>query len=210
MSRPFLHTALLRSLTVGFVVGVALFVSPAYASEASDGCVPAGRGVLPASACPALFGDPLLEQENRQRRESLLESIRVWEHSIDVVYHGPWEEPQPLDYRGIKLLQTFAGDSCEATAVLEVTDEAGELGCAAGDYAVTRDASVGREGRILAVLDEVVLLEQDGELGYLAVEGQEPPLFRMVWHPRWTLRHPYKIAPVRPSRAPHRPPGRRR
>jgi hypothetical protein len=106
-------------------------------------------------------------------------------------------------------LLSFGGLTLEGRRIVVLSKKlAKKLGCVPGRYLISRDDSLGRRTRILALLGDLVLVAHQGKLGYLA-----PPEAR---RPRWLLAWTLRGASFRPPRRgqvrrppPRRPPPKR-
>jgi hypothetical protein len=136
---------------------------------------PAAVGRGQKSYCTRLFGDKRARAANATRRRAMLQSIKEERSGITVIHSNEaWENPREASIEGLELAGRWPKG---ASKVLVRVDEelAGKAGCAAGVYVVTTDDALGEATRILAVLHEVVLLERDERLRYLAPSGVERP-----------------------------------
>lgn len=177
------------------------------------------REAEPAASCPQLFGDEEARELNHQSRRELLLSVRREEHCHVVQHSTDWRAPQVTEYIGLTLLQTRIDDESGPRALVRVSAEIDELSCEPGLYLITADDSIGNEVRVLAILRDLVLVEDSGELRYLALAGIERPVWRMVWVSSWTMprlpgsrvdvRRP-AVKSQRPARPTTKPPARRR
>ncbi|MBN2496340.1 MAG: hypothetical protein JXR96_17230 [Deltaproteobacteria bacterium] len=143
-------------------------------------------GPLGPHDCPALLGDEQSRQENRAFRTSLLSAVSISDHAIGIVHRGDWDTPRRIRFQGLRLVETRSRGE-EALGVVELSEEGCVPGCARGAYALRADDALGPQGRVLAVLDGVVLLEHDGELRYLLAAGSPEPVWRMIWRSSWTM-----------------------
>lgn len=159
-----------------------------------------------ASDCEALLGDAQARTGNAQRREATLEEVDRGPHAIDIVHSGDWVEPRPIDFRELEDLQTVVVDECAPLAFADLTIERLRLDCPAGPYRLEVDDSLGPTTRIVAILDQIVLVEHNDELRYLATEDAAEPVWRMIWHPPWKFygsfgtSGPAPAQPARPAR----------
>jgi hypothetical protein len=174
-----------------------LAVLASLASKAAEPCtysVPARS----AAECPAIFGDDAAREANRERREALLVDLGSEPYGFAIVYRGDWLQPRLRQYRGLELVDTALGDTCEPVALVQL--EENEAGCDPGLYALPVDARLGGLGTaILGILDGILLFEEGEELAFLSVEEEREVSWRMIWYPRWHLPHPVTRAPPAPS-----------
>jgi hypothetical protein len=169
----------------------------------------------PSSACRQLFGDAKEHEDNRKHRKKLLMSVREGEYCIEVLHSADWEVPEEIEYAGLELIKTLADEESDPQALVYVSDEIDELQCDPGVYIVGVDDSIGEEARILAILRDFVLIEENDELRFLKTEDAGNPVWRMIWKSSWKLlKTPDSSKSVRhPSRRRRRhtkPPRRRR
>jgi hypothetical protein len=130
-----------------------------------------------SSACPDLFGDPETRAENRRERRALLELVDVSPHAITIVHSGHWRAPEPIEFAGIELVTSKR----RRRAIVELGEELAAFGCPLGQYALRVDDTIGGSARVVSILDELVLVEHEGELRYLDLPGATTPYFSMVW-----------------------------
>lgn len=90
--------------------------------------------------------------------------------AIDLLCSGDWQAPPPTRLCGVTLLD--AADGVAREMVRE------GLGCAAGIYAERQDDMIGTGTRVIAVLDELLLIELGARL-YDVTNGVAPA-FRMT------------------------------
>ncbi len=179
--------------TTAALVASALFAIPLAAAEPAVAVADAEPEpeVRSPAACPLLFGDPTARERNRRQRASRLDAIEPGEHAFNLIYSGSWRKPTPIRFKGLKLVSTAGAGLQRPSALVEVDALPAAMGCAPGRYALHTDDSVGGGARVLAILEDVLLLEVDDQLRYLAVErfAAEPiePAFRMIWKSSWTL-----------------------
>jgi len=148
---------------------------------------PAADGALPAEACPEVFGTTQVHESNEADRQRKLDELDQAAHTIDLVHTGAWEEPERIRYRGLELVGTRLNEDEEPVALVRVDPEEGELECRPGLYRLEVDDSIGADAAVLAVLDDVLLVEADGDLRFLKTEQAEQPVFRMIWRSEWKL-----------------------
>lgn len=146
---------------------------------------------LPSSACPDLFGTDRERDENWERLRDL--ELRAWEgrHCITLVHSGALEKPRPVHYTGLELITTTCDQEGYAVALFRF-EGLDEIDCPPGLYAVEPGDCLGEDTRVLVVLTDVVLVEHDHQVFYMASEHGacgpgEPPVFRMVWDSPWSM-----------------------
>ncbi|MEM1024261.1 MAG: hypothetical protein AAGD10_01545 [Myxococcota bacterium] len=145
--------------------------------------------------CDRLFGDVEQRAENELSRARRLVMVREGPSYIDVVQTGGWDDPTEIAIRGLSVVETSIG---EGTAVIQVLPELGF--CEPGEYEVHVDDAIGSSGRILAVFDSVVMIEHEGALRFLRLQGSGArPVFKVSWQSRFAVVAPTKSAG--PSRA---------
>lgn len=145
--------------------------------------------VRAATACPVLFGDQEVVARNSARREQVLEAVEARKHTVDVVtQERDWRSPQSLRLQGVALVDTVELSECGKAALIRVPPATAErMACPAGYYVAQRDHALGQV-RILAILDDVLLVERGSAIEYFAAADAAKPAFRLWWHPPWSLR----------------------
>ena len=141
----------------------------------------------PASTCPQLFGGLKAHQHNAQVRRQRLDAVDPGAFSINLTHTTDWEPPDRIRYKGLRLLETAQSGDRDRVALVRLEPALAELGCEPGVYRVGVDDSIGPAARVLAVLDDVLLLETGGDLRYLRTQGAERPVFRMIWRSPWKM-----------------------
>lgn len=180
-----MHGALLLSL--------ALTTTPTPA-----GSVEARSGV---EACPRLF-----DREPEADESGRLRWLSAGPHRVTVVYEGDWKAPRPLDLAELHLEATLpSGDDGRGAAIVALEDDT--AGCPAGLYAVHPGEAIGAT-RVLAVVDDALLVERDGALRVLSADEQHRPVWSMVWVSDWSIQRAPTTAKV--GRTPVRAPRRKR
>lgn len=159
-------------------------LGPAVATAASD---PAAAQVKPASLCPLLFGGQTSLERNRAQRQELLLQLAAGEHMVNLTHAGTWRPPTRIRYQGLELMATASADPAETRALIEVRQLSAGLACEPGLYELKVDHSLGGQAHVLAILDNVVLLEHEGQLRFWKIARTESPEFRMIWRSTWTL-----------------------
>jgi len=163
------------------------------ASEASTLAPEAAEPTQPAAdaedpECDRLFGDSERQAENEESRRQRLVMVRQGPSYIDIVQTGGWDEPEEMAIRGLEVLETLAD---EGTAVVRVDKSLGF--CEPGEYEVEVDDALGARGRILAVFDDVVLVEHEEGLRYLRGRDMgSRPVFKVSWQSRFAVIAPTK------------------
>jgi len=154
----------------------------------------------PPQHCEPVFGDADAHAENRAHRQLAELEVEPGEHDVSVNHSTDWHAPTPLDLDELELVETWSeGGAVHALVYLDASFE--EQGCDEGHYLIEPDDAIGAEARVLAVLEDVVLLEHGGELRYLRVDGVELPEWRMLWHSPWVMVEPPDYGKVKRSRA---------
>lgn len=146
--------------------------------------------VLDPAACPAIFGADETHARNHRYRKARLHGLAITDERVEIVHSvGRWQKPTQLRVNGLELIGVEAPDAepgevvdpGERVALVEVKESEASL-CRPGVYALGPDDSLGRRTRILGVNDRGVLLENAGDLAFLAWEGHRlPKQVRMVW-----------------------------
>lgn len=141
----------------------------------------------PSSACSQLFGEEDEHEQNMRHRKKLLISVREGEYCIEVLHSADWEAPEEIDYIGLELIETIVDEESEPQALVQVFNEIDDLECDPGIYVVGVDDSIGEEARVLAILQDFVLIEEKGELKFLKTDDSVKPVWRMIWKSSWKL-----------------------
>lgn len=156
-----------------------------------------------SDACPRLFGTEHLTEKHAARRERVLWGVERAASVVEVEHSAGWDRPHYLEFRGLELVDAAPG----AEATFRVTPTLDRPGCEAGEYTVGVDDSLGERGHVLAVLNDVVLVEYLGQLSYLATPEATIPTWRMVWRSPWKLvkrRHTGVASSTMPTRRANR------
>lgn len=105
---------------------------------------------------------------------------------VEITHGNRWRRPFYLELDGVTLLDTEVDDRGRYTALLEVTnDKIDDVECTDGVYRVDVDAALGKQARVIGVLDGVMLVEYEGDLAYLMTAEAEAPVWQMVWRSGW-------------------------
>lgn len=139
-----------------------------------------------SEACPALFGDESVHEQNRTRRRALLRFIDPSPYAISVAHSAEWDEPEAVSFLGVRLVKTDIS-SPKRRAIVEVS---GSTSCRPGRYVIERDDAIGQKTSVLAILDGLVLVEHLGSLLYFHSEHVALRPFSMVWSSPWPM-NPY-------------------
>ncbi|MBI3178600.1 MAG: hypothetical protein HYZ27_03005 [Deltaproteobacteria bacterium] len=150
--------------------------------------------VLDASLCPAAFGDEDGRLLKRERRLRLLEHVLPGAFAVTLTHRGHWVEPVPARFSDVQLIATHTADVEESVALVTLDAEGSD--CLHGTYALHVDDAVGADGAVLAILDGILLFEMNEELMYLRVPGGDEPMWRMAWHPTFTIERPRAATPA--------------
>lgn len=151
----------------------------------------------PASVCEEVFGEESDHEEDRRRREAILEGVDVTEHDVWITHSGDWSDPEPLHFANLALVGVETNEGCAPVAVVELDNESDDIACDSDLYLIEQDSSLGEDTHVLAIIDNVVIVEHEGKLMYLVVSDHSAPPFRMVWHAPFTIAKPRFIAPKR-------------
>ena len=150
--------------------------------------------ILQAQDCPALFGDEESQKLNAEERESCLDSIEVCDYTINLLHHGDWTEPTPISLTGLELEDIDCPEglddeegSCESMVHLRLTEEMEGVDCPTGLYSLHVDDSLGEDGRVIAILPNLLLMELQGRLHYLPMDSFQKPIWRIIWRSPWKL-----------------------
>ncbi|MCA9539212.1 MAG: hypothetical protein KC620_10025 [Myxococcales bacterium] len=168
-----------------------------------------------ARACPDLFGDVEDRSENRAWRKRMLSWVEQRGPVVEITHSTTWKRPFYLEFAGIELMETGEQDNKRYAIIRVGADRPAAIDCEPGDYLVHVDDALGRQGRVLAVLDGSLLIDFDGQLGYLMTAEAEPPVWQMVWRSGWYFVHRHEVrfsknTPRRRTPTRRRPARRRR
>ena len=59
--------------------------------------------------------------------------------------------------------------------------------CPTGLYALKVDDSMGEDGRIIAILPDLLVIELQGSLHYLPMDPRDKPVWRLIWRSPWKV-----------------------
>lgn len=138
---------------------------------------------LDPDQCPTLFGDADDRDYNRRVREAKLTWLEARGNVVEITHTTSWKRPFYLELAGIELVDTEVGEDGEWSAVVAVDDAVPD--CPSGRYAVDADTSLGKQARIVGVVDGTMLVDFEGRLAYLMTEDAEIPTWQMVWRSGW-------------------------
>jgi hypothetical protein len=146
----------------------------------------AAAPLLPHDRCASVFGDASIQEANRARRASRLVDVVENKDGRAVLHAVPsWNDPKSIRLSGIELLGIDdPGDERPAwqRRVARLRLASGD--CPSGEYGVGVDASLGQRARVVAVLDDSVLLELDDKLVRLGAGRDD---LRMVWQSAFAI-----------------------
>ncbi len=170
------------------------------------------------TSCPALFGTEDARSTNRRARREELISLESHENTISVVHSSDWTVPRQQGIRGMQLLSTGLDDRGAPYALLELSAEFDPFDCPAGVYRVRRGDTLGPDGQVVGILENLLLFSYQEELCYFTTADTPLPEWRMIWRAPWKIPMSYPrsgsyVAPPRPSppaRTTSRPTGRGR
>lgn len=143
-----------------------------------------------ASECPQLFGDEDTHSANLKWRHRVIKNIDEGEYSIDILHSAAWQEPTRTLIPSLTLFKTERAPNCPAIATVQV--DAVELGvnCKDGLYALRVGDGIGETGRVVAILDDILLTELRGQLAYFTVSPTQRPNWRLTWRSPWRVSMP--------------------
>jgi hypothetical protein len=159
----------------------------------------------PASDCELLFGTDADRRRNAAHRASTLEEVEVREYTIDVTHSTSWAEPRPMDLQELTLVGTLVRRGCASLAIFELELDPARSQCPGGLYLVNVDDSIGAACPVLAIAENIVLVERDGELRYMSTQEANEPVWRMVWHPNWKFYGSFGASTPPPPARPQHP-----
>jgi hypothetical protein len=198
---------------VGLVAVFLLLGAPTIPAEGSDNDHDDGSWVIrakPAQECPELFGDRREHDENRVSRENSLEEVECLDNFINLVHSTDWTRPRRVSFEGLELVDTSTKETDEPVAVFRLDESVDEIECEPGLYLVRVDDSIGEDARVLAILENVVLIEWENDLGFLQIEGTQAPRWRTIWRSSWKLPRMPDSSRYRKGRSSHRNYSRRK
>ena len=167
------------------VSGLAQDSTPEDTCESSPAIV-----ATPALECAEIFGDESNLEANRERRHEALEWVIQMSPRVASTDSSAWTEPEPIHFANLSIVQTESSDECEPIVVVELDNESDSIPCDADLFAVGGDASLGPDIRILAILDDLILVEHENRLAYVLGPDAPQPSFRMVWHAPFSIKQP--------------------
>lgn len=134
-----------------------------------------------ADRCTALLGSPGLRRRHaKERAESGLRVSEAGEfidiHATGDVYAPP--RVQPLE--SLTVVGVEERDHGPDIALLSL-DDADAWGCD-DTIAVQQDDALGSNARVVAITSDGLLAEVDDGLVFVALDQDDAPQFRMVWH----------------------------
>lgn len=142
--------------------------------------------IHPARVCARLFGDRADRRWHRELRTAEMVSVESRGRIVEITHGTRWHRPFYLELAGVELVATELDGPGEWSAVLDVEGEAiDDVDCPSGLYRIGRDAALGKQARVIAVLDGALLVEFEGNLAYLLTPEAEAPTWQMVWRSGW-------------------------
>lgn len=151
------------------------------------GPLTAAAGELDArSDCPALFQEADERRENAEERRAVLEYVQGSPEAIVVVHSADWDDAQRISIDGLTLAATELRPE-GWVAIFELGEALERTGCALGRYVLHVDDGIAKDTHVLAILDDVVLVEHEGELRFITTRGSTPRI-SLVWSSPWAIR----------------------
>jgi hypothetical protein len=161
------------------------FLLPQTAVAENGGAI-SQDSVLDASACPRIFGEPEDTDRNMKKRSQAVEAILRTRNGYQLLHHrGRWAEPSLMRVAGLQIKGTrHVADERQVLVSLD-----GPLSkiCPKGVYAVSRDQSFGRQGQIIAITKDMVLVDTGSSLGVLNVAGKNLPRLESIWRSNYAV-----------------------
>ncbi len=159
----------------------------------------------PAENCTFLFGDQERKTEALdQIQAQAIEVLGLEDQDVFLLHSGIWKAaPKQIAFSGIKLTATGTTAEGQRVGLLEVQTP---KHCEKATYAVSAGNTLGPKGRVLAVHDQILLLEYNGKLRYALAEGAPVPNWHVAWRSGWSMA-PYQAtsskggSAYRPSRS---------
>lgn len=142
-----------------------------------------------AETCYALFGNDALHCKNREHRQEVLVKVGGSKGRYYVLHRAKkWDTPIRLRIKGIFFKGIVKDESGDSHVLLRISEEVAEtFKCPSGTYRLDRDDSILSDAVVLAVHDDVVLLECNGKLTYMCKGDEASPFFRMIWQSPWEV-----------------------
>jgi hypothetical protein len=146
----------------------------------------AAVAISSSSSCPVLFGN----EEDRDRagsaRDLRVQGIHETRQAVRIVHSvSTWGPVEDTGFSGLTLID-IAGGGDNRLAVVRV-EEALASSCAPGTYQVAVDDALGRNARVIAILDEGVLLDRGPSRGIWSLAHHPVRDLDTVWRSGFTL-----------------------
>lgn len=138
--------------------------------------------------CSLLFGNDADMMDNKNTRKNSLISFSGKKNQYTIIHQTrKWRAPILLHIPGLKLRQiVYSGD--QSYAQIKISGKIAEkYGCPAGIYKIKLDGKLLPKLKVLAITDNLMLLQYKGRLGYLPLNSELNPTFRMVWQSPWQI-----------------------
>jgi len=143
-------------------------------------------------ACPALFGDDVERARIARFKARSVGEVSAQNDLVTVMHSvAAWRDVTVHRRHGlsvtsiehVKVTAPSGAVTHELVALIDVGERAlpKESTCATGLYALTPDDSIGDRGFVLHLDARGILVELDGQLGWLPVPGKSTPRTRLVW-----------------------------
>ncbi len=159
----------------------------------SEDCLPRRSSpVRWGAVCPEVFGSAAGRSDNQKHREASITDLHQGEYCINLVHSAGWENPAPVTFGSLELVETLHAEGCPDLALVELmpAQAEDEIGCEPGLYALRTDDTIGGNTRVLGVLNQVLLVETGDELRYLKSAGAQQPTWRLTWQSSWRFKVP--------------------
>lgn len=138
--------------------------------------------------CSVLFGSEADMMNNKNNRKNSLISFSGKKNQYTIMHQTRnWQVPILLQIPGLKLSQIIdSGD--QSYAQIKISNKvAKKHGCPAGIYKIKQDGKLLPNLKVLAISNNLMLLQYKGKLGYLPLNQETNPTFRMVWQSPWQI-----------------------
>lgn len=153
--------------------------------------------LLDPDQCPALFGDEDDRDYNRRVREAKLTWLESRGGVVEITHTTSWRRPFYLELAGVALIETEPDGRGGGSAVVVVDDAVPD--CEPGHYPLEPDFALGKQGRVIGVVDGSVLIDFEDRLAYLMTEDAEPPTWQMVWRSGWYFIRRREVTATKPT-----------
>ena len=145
---------------------------------------------LQANSCPQLFGNSAQHQDIKRWQKTAVQSIEQDKYCIDLVHSKNWKDPKRVKLKGFELIKIERHKNCPSMALIQVDANSLGANCPSGLYAVSGDSAIGQNGRVVAIIGDILLIELQGQLSYLSTSPGQQPVWRLTWRSPWQISTP--------------------